>query len=62
MDVADERFGALYSSHHFNIDPAEPQFRKTKAMDAIITEKLNRRKRKDGEETVVRNSLGFRTV
>uniref|UniRef100_A0A1B6D9T8 Uncharacterized protein n=1 Tax=Clastoptera arizonana TaxID=38151 RepID=A0A1B6D9T8_9HEMI len=47
VDVADERFSAIYSSHHYNIDPADPQFRKTKAMEAIISEKLNRRKRED---------------
>nr|XP_018913035.1 PREDICTED: pre-rRNA-processing protein esf1 [Bemisia tabaci]XP_018913036.1 PREDICTED: pre-rRNA-processing protein esf1 [Bemisia tabaci] len=43
-DVQDERFSALYTSHHFNIDPANPLFKKTKAMEAIISEKQRRRK------------------
>ena len=43
VDVADPRFGALYSSHHFNIDPADSHYRKTKGTDALVTEKLKRR-------------------
>ncbi|KAG8224265.1 hypothetical protein J437_LFUL001645 [Ladona fulva] len=43
IDVKDPRFEAIYTSHHFNIDPADPHFRKTKAMDALVTEKLYRR-------------------
>jgi len=47
LNVEDDRFSALYTSHLFNVDPANPQFRKTKAMDAIISEKLKRRKEDD---------------
>lgn len=47
VDVADDRFNALFTSHHFNIDPADPHYHKTKAMDAIFSEKLKRRKQDD---------------
>ena len=43
IDVNDERFSALYTSHHFNIDPADPQFKATKATNELIKEKLKRR-------------------
>ncbi|GLV37118.1 uncharacterized protein CBL_02052 [Carabus blaptoides fortunei] len=43
LNVKDDRFSALYSSHHFNIDPTDPHYRKTKGMEALITEKLKRR-------------------
>lgn len=44
IDVNDERFSALFTSHHFHIDPADPQFRATKATKELIHEKLKRRK------------------
>jgi len=43
VDVKDERFGALFSSHLYNMDPSDPNFKKTKGMEAIITEKQKRR-------------------
>ncbi|XP_071442045.1 ESF1 homolog [Hetaerina americana] len=43
VDVKDPRFDALYNSHLFNIDPADPHYKKTKAMEALVAEKLNRR-------------------
>uniref|UniRef100_T1I2H2 NUC153 domain-containing protein n=1 Tax=Rhodnius prolixus TaxID=13249 RepID=T1I2H2_RHOPR len=43
VDVADNRFTALYTSHFFNIDPAHPQFRKTKGMEEFVIEKQKRR-------------------
>lgn len=39
IDVKDPRFNALYTSHHFNIDPSDQQFKKTKGMEAIVSEK-----------------------
>lgn len=39
----DERFSALYSSHHFNIDPTNSHYHKTKGMEALRAEKLHRR-------------------
>lgn len=47
VNVKDQRFGALFSSHHFNIDPADPHYRKTKGTEALVEEKLKRRA--DGE-------------
>lgn len=44
VDVKDSRFNALYTSHHYNLDPADPHYRKTKGTEALINEKLNRRK------------------
>ncbi|XP_011875572.1 PREDICTED: ESF1 homolog [Vollenhovia emeryi] len=43
VDVKDPRFAALFTSHHFNIDPADPHYRKTKGTEALIKEKLKRR-------------------
>ncbi|XP_012278911.1 ESF1 homolog [Orussus abietinus] len=43
VNVKDERFAALFSSYHFNIDPADPHYRKTKGTEALINEKLKRR-------------------
>ncbi|KAM7296993.1 ESF1 homolog [Ixodes scapularis] len=43
MDLADPRFSALYDSHHFSIDPTDRHFKKTKGMDALLTEKQKRR-------------------
>jgi len=43
VNVADSRFGALFSSHLYNVDPSDPNFKKTKGMTAIIQEKQKRR-------------------
>lgn len=43
LDVSDSRFSAIYSSHLFNIDPTDSHFRKTKAMETLIQEKLKRK-------------------
>lgn len=43
IDVNDERFSALYNSHHYNIDPSDPNYKKTKNMEKLIKEKLKRR-------------------
>jgi hypothetical protein len=42
--VKDERFSALFSSHHFNIDPTDSHYHKTKGMEAFRAEKLHRRR------------------
>lgn len=51
IDVADQRFSALYTSHHYNIDPTDSNFKKTKAMDTLIQEKLKRRPAEISEES-----------
>lgn len=43
MNLNDERFSAVYNSHLYNIDPSDPNFKKTKNMDKLIQEKLKRR-------------------
>lgn len=43
MNINDERFKAVYTSAKFNIDPTDSHFKKTKAMEMIIQEKLKRR-------------------
>ena len=43
INVHDPRFEALFTSHNFNIDPADPHYRKTKATESLVNEKLNRR-------------------
>lgn len=40
VDTEDPRFAAIYTSHHFNIDPSDPHYRKTKGTDALIQKKL----------------------
>ena len=47
VNVKDPRFTALFTSHHFNIDPADPHYRKTKGTEALINEKLKRRARNE---------------
>uniref|UniRef100_A0A8D8S234 ESF1 homolog n=1 Tax=Cacopsylla melanoneura TaxID=428564 RepID=A0A8D8S234_9HEMI len=49
VDVIDSRFNAVYTSHHYNIDPADPHFHRTQAMQAIIEEKQKRRRQADNE-------------
>lgn len=52
VDVADPRFSALYTSHLFNIEPADPHFRETEGMKAFMKEKQRQRKKNKntGEE------------
>lgn len=43
VNVNDPRFASLFTSHNFNIDPADPHYRKTKGTETLIQEKLKRR-------------------
>ncbi|RUS82405.1 hypothetical protein EGW08_009857 [Elysia chlorotica] len=47
LDMEDPRFSALYSSHHFHIDPTAPQFKKTKNMIKLVDEQIKRKGKKD---------------
>ncbi|XP_045773040.1 ESF1 homolog [Maniola jurtina] len=47
INLDDRRFAALYDSHLFNIDPTDPNFKKTKNMEKLIHEKLKRRPKDD---------------
>ena len=44
IQVDDPRFSALFTSHHFNLDPSDSNFKKTEAMETILIEKQKRRK------------------
>ncbi|XP_036029748.1 ESF1 homolog [Onychomys torridus] len=39
VNVSDAWFQAMYTSHLFNLDPSDPNFKKTKAMEKILKEK-----------------------
>lgn len=52
VNVNDDRFSALFSSHLYNIDPTDPHYKKTKGMETLINEKIKRRK--DDSESVVK--------
>lgn len=43
LDVNDQRFNALYTSHLFHIDPHSSQYKKTKNMNALVNEQIKRR-------------------
>ncbi|XP_071962533.1 ESF1 homolog [Antedon mediterranea] len=47
IDVDDKRFNAMYTSHHFALDPSDPNFKRTKATEALIDEKQKRREEKE---------------
>ncbi|CAO2623356.1 ESF1 homolog [Lemmus lemmus] len=47
VNVSDARFQAMYTSHLFNLDPSDPNFKKTKAMEKILEEKARQREWKE---------------
>lgn len=51
INTEDKRFSAIYSSHLFNIDPTDSHFKKTKAMETLIQEKLKRKAIEPGDTT-----------
>ena len=42
IDVADPRFTAMHDSHLYALDPTNPQFKKTKATEALLEERRKR--------------------
>lgn len=49
IDLADDRFKAVYERPEFSIDPTNPSFKKTKGMERLIEEKLKKRPLKEGD-------------
>ncbi|RIB10280.1 hypothetical protein C2G38_2206561 [Gigaspora rosea] len=47
INVNDSRFAALHESHHFAIDPANPRFKKTKAMSKLLEEQRHQARSKE---------------
>jgi hypothetical protein len=44
IDIADPRFSAVQESHHFAIDPTNPQFKKTNSMQKLINARQSKMK------------------
>lgn len=44
VDVQDSRFQELFENPLFNIDPSAPEYKKTQAMEALVEEKVKRRR------------------
>ena len=42
MDLGDERFSAIFKKAEYNVDPSNPNFKKTKSMQSVIEEKQRR--------------------
>ncbi|XP_054239507.1 ESF1 homolog [Indicator indicator] len=47
INVSDTRFQAMFTSPLFNLDPSDPNFKKTKAVEKILEEKARRREEKE---------------
>lgn len=63
VNVKDPRFTALFTSHHFNIDPADPHYRRTKGTEALVNEKLKRRTDNEGHsENVSKRTFSLAAI
>ncbi|XP_062912206.1 ESF1 homolog [Mobula hypostoma] len=51
VDVADPRFQAIYTSHLFNLDPSDPNFKKTNATQSFLQEKSRQRQEQQKQAT-----------
>ncbi|XP_050696954.1 ESF1 homolog isoform X3 [Eriocheir sinensis] len=50
VNLSDTRFTELLTAGEYNIDPSHPQFKRTKAMDGLISEIQKKRRLESGEE------------
>lgn len=53
INTGDTRFQAMYTSHLFNVDPSDPNFKKTKAMEKVLEEKARRREQEQANHTEI---------
>ncbi|PKK72356.1 hypothetical protein RhiirC2_766235 [Rhizophagus irregularis] len=58
INVNDSRFAALHESHHFAIDPSNPQFKKTKSMGKLLEE----RQRRQSEPSQQKSNTAFEVI
>ncbi|KAF4339861.1 pre-rRNA-processing esf1 [Fusarium beomiforme] len=49
MDVADDRFQAVFESHEYAIDPSNPKFKATEGMQKLLEEGRKKRRAAEGE-------------
>ncbi|KAH7143772.1 hypothetical protein EDB81DRAFT_796337 [Dactylonectria macrodidyma] len=54
MDVADDRFKAVFDNHEYAIDPSNPKFKGTQGMKKLLEEGRKKRRAGDEEEEVPR--------
>ncbi|XP_030567000.1 ESF1 homolog [Drosophila novamexicana] len=52
VNLNDERFNAVYKSHEYNIDPTHSNYKPTKGMQQLISEKLKRRQHQNEQHEV----------
>lgn len=50
IDTKDDRFAAIFESQKYAIDPNDPKFKKTPAMEKVMEERQERRKKKRRQE------------
>lgn len=51
VDLEDPRFNKIYTSHLYNIDPSDPHFKKTDAMEKLLEKKVKSSSSKKFEST-----------
>ena len=57
LDTGDDRFAALYESHHFSLDPTDPRYKDVENKKLIINERDKRRKTKSETKSKVVSAL-----
>nr|DBA27089.1 TPA: hypothetical protein GDO54_011268 [Pyxicephalus adspersus] len=64
INVDDSRFQSMYTSHLYNLDPSDPNFKKTKATERVLEEKAKRREQeqKDCTEAVEKHRAELKNV
>ncbi|XP_051716800.1 ESF1 homolog [Ctenopharyngodon idella] len=55
VDVQDPRFQAMFTSHLYNLDPSDPAYKKTKATQSILEEKLRRREEHHSQDETLKS-------